>query len=234
MFKTTSKHGSFQVTDDGYVQVVRVFSSTPEWREPINIIQAISVQHGRLMYSIAIHGSQVRHVETLTKKDIDNLIALLPTIQFVDVQELPTQTFVQQIQPMQAPQVYQQPQYSPQQSQPITQTPPPAATKNPTKPRWLMSWYEDDSKLTHVATYEKEKDFERELEKAYQHGWIIQGQTARDGKISGRKVIGGAIVGGLLTGGIGLGVGALVGAKRSKDKITITYVRGPEWLASHR
>lgn len=107
----------------------------------------------------------------------------------------------------------------------------PAHAPKPAKPR---HWWEDDTKLTHVATYTKEKNLQTELEAAYQHGWEIQGQSAQAGKVSGRKVIGGALVGGLLTGGIGLGVGALAGAKRDKDKTTITYVRSDEWRAQHR
>lgn len=93
----------------------------------------------------------------------------------------------------------------------------------PAKPRY---WWQDETKLTHVATYTKAKDMQAELEAAYQHGWEMQGQSAQGGRISGVKVLGGAIVAGPL--------GAIVGAKRGKDKTTITYVRSDEWRATHR
>ncbi len=90
------------------------------------------------------------------------------------------------------------------------------------KPRF---WYHDETKLTHIETYETEKDVQRDVESAYQHGWQIQGQIAQVGQISGSKIIAGAILAGP--------VGAMIGAIRGKGKITITFVRSSEWIAQH-
>lgn len=203
MFKTTSKQGAFQITDEGVVQVIPLFTKQALWSTSISAIQSISVRHGKLMYAIAVHigNDQFFIVENLNKADMDSIRALLPGVPFNEIAELPV----------------------------------PAGSTPVVKPaRKPQHWYEDESSLTHVATYTKEKEFAAELEIAYQHGWAIQGQNPREGKVSAGKVIGGALIGGVLTGGIGLGVGALIGAKRGKDKITITYVRSTEWLAAHR
>jgi len=202
MFKTTSKKGTFQITDDGIVQVVPLLTKQALWSTSISAIRSISVRHGKLMYAIAIHAGddQLFIVENLNKADIGNIQALLPGIPFNEVAELPM----------------------------------PAGSAPSAKPaRKPQHWYEDESALTHVGTYTNEKEFSAELEIAYRHGWIIQGQDTQGGKVSAGKVIGGALIGGVLTGGIGLGVGALIGAKRGKDKITITYVRSAEWSAAH-
>lgn len=92
LLKTSSKQGSFQVTDDGYVQVMPLLSKQPLWREPVSAIKSISVQKGLVMCSIAIHASVDRYVETLGKQDIEKLRAVLSTIQFNDVKELPSQS----------------------------------------------------------------------------------------------------------------------------------------------
>ncbi|MGH2506053.1 MAG: hypothetical protein ACRDHZ_01320 [Ktedonobacteraceae bacterium] len=82
--------------------------------------------------------------------------------------------------------------------------------------------------MTYVATYTKEKDMQREVALVAQHGWMLQAQSAQAGKSSAAKVIGGA----LLLGPLGALAGA---ASRSKGKITVTYVRTPQWLAyQHR
>jgi len=86
-------------------------------------------------------------------------------------------------------------------------------------------WYHSPTALTHVATYQGEREMQTDVEHAYQYGWQIQGTTSRSGQMSGSKVIAGAIIAGP--------VGALIGAKRGKDKITVTFVRTQEWLAQH-
>lgn len=86
-----------------------------------------------------------------------------------------------------------------------------------------MAWYDDVSKLSHVATYKNEKDATKEAEKASKKGWVPSGTGATDGHINlGRTVAGAA-----LTGGLSL----LFGGSRSKGKVTITYTRDQEWLA---
>lgn len=89
------------------------------------------------------------------------------------------------------------------------------------------AWYESPTALTHVATYTDAEQMQREMEQAYQRGWMMQGQSAIDGQSSATKVLGGAIVAGPL--------GALMGAaSKSKGQTTVTFVRTPEWMASNR
>jgi hypothetical protein len=86
-------------------------------------------------------------------------------------------------------------------------------------------WYQDITKRAHVETYQGEKIMQKEVEMAVQYGWTPQTSAGIGGHVSAAKII----AGGMLLGGIG----ALAGAGRSKDKITITYVRTPEWLAQN-
>jgi hypothetical protein len=86
-------------------------------------------------------------------------------------------------------------------------------------------WYHDPTRLTYVASYTKEKEAQKELEAAAQHGWMPQGTSAT----AGHGNVGRTMTKFVLTGGIGL----MTGASRSKDKITITFVRTPEWVAQH-
>lgn len=87
-------------------------------------------------------------------------------------------------------------------------------------------WWHSPTLLTHVATYTKEKDMQREVEMAAQFGWMIQGQSGQGGHVNVGRTAGKL----LLTGGLGL----LTGVSRSKDKTTITFVRTPEWIAAHQ
>jgi hypothetical protein len=89
-----------------------------------------------------------------------------------------------------------------------------------------MAWYDDNQKLSHVATYKNDKDAAKEADKAAKKGWMPQGATATDGHIN----LGRTVTGAVLTGGLTL----LLGGSRSKGKITLTYVRTPEWLAKHK
>lgn len=81
-------------------------------------------------------------------------------------------------------------------------------------------WYNDPIKLTHVATYTNEKQMQKDIEAAYQHGWIIQGQSTTDSHIN----VGRSVTKFVLTGGLGM----MTGVSRSKDKTTITFVRSSE------
>lgn len=95
MYKTSCKTGSFQITDDGYIQIVPMFSKNPLWREPVSAVRAISVQSGMVMCAIVIHASHDRYVETLSKQNVAQIRSVLPMIQFNDVKELPSQAPVQ-------------------------------------------------------------------------------------------------------------------------------------------
>lgn len=88
-------------------------------------------------------------------------------------------------------------------------------------------WYEDEQRLTYLATYTRDKDAQREMEAAARYGWAAQGTAATDGHIN----VGRTLTKTVLTGGIGI---MLSGASRSKGKTTITYGRTPEWLAQHK
>lgn len=67
---------------------------------------------------------------------------------------------------------------------------------------------------------------QREVEAAAQHGWMIQGQAGTAGHVN----VGRTVTKAVLTGGLGL----MTGASRSKDKMTFTFVRTPEWLAQNK
>jgi len=86
-----------------------------------------------------------------------------------------------------------------------------------------MSWYDHPTKLTEVRTYKNQREASRDANAAANKGWQIQGTTATDGHIN----VGRTVTGAVLTGGLNL----LFGASRTKGKITLTYVRTPEWLA---
>ena len=87
-------------------------------------------------------------------------------------------------------------------------------------------WYLDPVRRTYLATYTSEADAQRDLESASQHGWMPQDTTGTAGHINvGRTAAKVALLG---------PIALVAGASRSKDKITITYVRSPEWAAQHQ
>ncbi len=90
----------------------------------------------------------------------------------------------------------------------------------------MAAWYQDAKRLTYVATYKKDKDAQKEMEAAAHHGWMPQGTTTTEGHIN----VGRTMTKVVLTGGLGL----MTGASRSKGKITITFMRTPEWLAQRK
>lgn len=99
-------------------------------------------------------------------------------------------------------------------------------TPPPTQPlKKGRHWYQDPSKRTYIATYTNEKEMQKDVVESGKYGWIPQGTESTVGHFSARKMITGTV----LTGGVGL----FLGAGRSKDKMTITYVRTPEWLAQN-
>jgi hypothetical protein len=97
-------------------------------------------------------------------------------------------------------------------------------TAKPVKPG--KEWYHNPTLRTHIASYTSEKQMQKEVEAAGQFGWIPQGLAGTAGHIN----VGRTLAAASLTGGLSL----LLGASRTKDKITITYVRTPEWLAENQ
>jgi hypothetical protein len=87
-------------------------------------------------------------------------------------------------------------------------------------------WYHDPAKLTHVETYTNQKKMQKEVEAAGQFGWVPQTSAGVGSHIN----VGRTVTKFALTGGLGL----MTGASRSKDKITITFVRTQNWLDQHR
>jgi len=87
-------------------------------------------------------------------------------------------------------------------------------------------WYHDLRALTHIATYTNEKQMQKEVEMSAHYGWMLQGTTGTAGHIN----VGRSVTKFVLTGGLGM----MTGASRSKDKITITFVRTPEWIAQNK
>lgn len=86
-----------------------------------------------------------------------------------------------------------------------------------------MAWYHDNNKKMHVVTYTNEKLLQREVEEAAKFGWIPQQMAGIQGHIN----VGRTATAAMLTGGLSL----MLGASRSKDKMTITYVRDEKWMA---
>jgi hypothetical protein len=87
-----------------------------------------------------------------------------------------------------------------------------------------VAWYDDESRLTYVATFDNPKKASDEADRAARKGWMPQGTAATDGHVNvGRTTLK------VLT----LGVPFLItGASRSTGKITLTFVRTPEWLSA--
>ncbi len=68
-----------------------------------------------------------------------------------------------------------------------------------------------------VKSYKNERDFEHDATRMMRDGWEIQGQSSRSGHVSIAKT--------LIKTNLTLGLGALTGFSRTKDKITVTWVR---------
>ena len=87
-------------------------------------------------------------------------------------------------------------------------------------------WYCDPARQTYITTYTDEKQMQQEMEAASQYGWVPQAVGGTAGHINvGRTAAKVALLG---------PISLVTGASRSKDKITITFVRTPEWLAQHQ
>ena len=89
-----------------------------------------------------------------------------------------------------------------------------------------MAWYDDKKRLTHVATYKNSKAAAKEADRAAKKGWMPQGSDTTDGHINvGRTT--------LKIAALGLPF-LITGATRSKGRITLTYVRTPEWREANK
>ena len=80
-----------------------------------------------------------------------------------------------------------------------------------------MPWYSDRNRSVHVSTYRDEKAMQREAEAAASFGWTVEATAGTGGHVNVGRTVAPAV----LTGGLSL----LFGASRSKDKITVTFVR---------
>lgn len=74
-------------------------------------------------------------------------------------------------------------------------------------------WYQDNKLRTYIVTYDDPKQMSKESAEAGQYGWIPQNTISTAGHFKRSFWI---------------------GLANSKDKITITYVRTPEWLAQNQ
>lgn len=86
-------------------------------------------------------------------------------------------------------------------------------------------WYHDQIRLAYVASYENDKSMRKDTEAAAHFGWIPQQSVGVGGHVN----IGRTATAAMLTGGVSL----LFGPSRSKDKLSITFVRSEAWKASH-
>ncbi len=90
----------------------------------------------------------------------------------------------------------------------------------------IWNWYDDENKLVHIATYDDARAASYDAERAARKGWVPQGSSATEGHVN---------VGRTTLKVLALGLPFLVtGASRTKGKLTITYVRTPEWLANRQ
>jgi hypothetical protein len=79
------------------------------------------------------------------------------------------------------------------------------------------------NRTTYVATYEDRKQMQKEVDAAVRYGWTVQNTSAVGGHINVGRTVAPAV----FTGGLSL----LLGASRSKDKITLTFKRDEAYSA---
>ena len=89
-----------------------------------------------------------------------------------------------------------------------------------------MAWYQEKSRNTYVGVYKNERDLRKDIEEAAKFGWVPQQMAGTSGHINVGRTVAPAV----LTGGFSL----LLGASRSKDKHTVTFLRDDRWMASQR
>lgn len=132
MYKTSCKTGSFEVTDDGYIQVVPMFSKNPLWCEPASAVRGFDVKYGAMQTAgIIVHATQDHTVTMLTRKNFNDLRVLFPTLPVTEVAELvekpmhPPQTYPQYREPYNAPTSFYPGTYQP------VPPPPPISSRQP-------------------------------------------------------------------------------------------------------
>ena len=86
-----------------------------------------------------------------------------------------------------------------------------------------MPWYEDAWRASYVASYTSEKAATKEVERALQHRWLVQGMAGT----SGHARLGSAAAATLVLGPVGL----LALGNRTKDKISFVFVRPAGYVA---
>jgi hypothetical protein len=99
------------------------------------------------------------------------------------------------------------------------------AKRDAEKAKRELPWYVDNTKLNHIITYSSTEEATRDADAASHAGWVPSGTSATDGHIN----VGRTATEAVLTGGLTL----LLGASRTNGKITVTYVRTPQWLEEH-
>ncbi len=83
-------------------------------------------------------------------------------------------------------------------------------------------WYQDIRLLSHLATYSSEKQANAEVAEAAKYGWHLDNVAGTAGHVN----VGRTATAAVLTGGVSL----LLGASRSKDKITLAFSRSADWM----
>jgi len=85
-------------------------------------------------------------------------------------------------------------------------------------------WYKDDALMSHIESYESTKQASSSANEAAKYGWITSGTSTTEGHVN----IGRTFAGMMMFGELAL----LAGGSRTDGKVTVSYVRSPEWLAS--
>jgi hypothetical protein len=89
-----------------------------------------------------------------------------------------------------------------------------------------LHWYQDIRLLARVVTYTKEAEANREVAEAEKYGWQVGDLSTTAGHVN----VGRTATAAVLTGGVSL----LLGASRSKDKLTIAFARESDWLERYK
>ena len=226
LFSEPCKSGQLQI-DETTVRMLSAFKKQI-WLVPRDAVTYIGLKKGAMMMTdLTIYTVQYTFsANFMAPQKAEQFLTFFPNVQ-VGVPLPPG------VQPQpQAPTSLQQPQQVPMipqgaqqiQQYPQTQIATPLQKVTPPIPR-KKSWYHDPTRLTYIATYTNEKEMQKEVEAAAQFGWLPQGTTATGSHIN----VGRTMTKFVLTGGIGM----MTGASRSKDKITITFLRTPEWMAQN-
>jgi hypothetical protein len=85
-------------------------------------------------------------------------------------------------------------------------------------------WYKDDALMSHIASYDSTEQAARAANEAAKYSWVTSGTSTTEGHIN----IGRTFAGVKMFGELAL----LAGGSRTAGKVTVSYVRSPEWLAS--